>query len=252
MAYKYLGERYVVQASWEDASAHLTEEARTSLMASIPAWQRDARSKGIPQLGSGAVFQLSESEYVVPQLTKGVPSHWPRSYALDVGIRVAAAMWIAQNPDDQIYYVYSEYEREDVPYSIHAAAIKAKGDWICGVVDPAADQRNQVDGERMIDNYRRAGLTLTEAENSVSSGLEDLIDALTSGKLKIIETCQKLIRQMRVYRRDDKGKIVKKNDHLVDSLRYGWVSGRNVMKIRSKPAHAAASEVPSTPRGWMA
>ncbi len=240
-----------MQASWSDA-VHLTEDAKLSLLSSLPAYQRDARSKGIPQLGAGAVFQIGEQEYVLPPLKGGVQTHWPRSYALDVGIRVAAAVWIARNPDDDVYYVYSEYEREDVPYSIHADAIKSKGLWILGVVDPAADQRNQVDGERMIDNYRKAGLNLTEAENSVNSGLEDLIDALTSGRLKIFETCQKLIRQMRIYRRDEKGKIVKKQDHLVDCLRYGWVSGRDVMRIRPTSASARPAQVAAGSRNWMA
>lgn len=256
MAYKYLGEKYCVMAGWSDA-VHLSQEARDSLIQSIPKWQRDAREKGIPQLGEGAVFQLSESEYVIPVLKKGVPAHWPRSYALDVGVRITAAVWIARDPDTGIHYVYQEYSREDAPYSIHAAAIKDRGEWISGVVDPAADQRNQVDGERMIDNYRRAGLKLVEAENSVNSGLEDLLDALISGKLKIFETCTVLIRQMRLYRRvksktGDQVKILKKDDHCVDCLRYAWVSGRDVMKVRPKVTAVRAPQFANSGRAWMA
>lgn len=251
MAHKYLGEKYCVQATWTD-SPHLDEATQEALLSSIPAWQRDARSKGIPQLGAGAIFQLSESDYVVQNLKGGIPSHWPRVFALDVGIRVTAAIWMAKDPDTEINYVYADYDREDTVYSIHAAAIKAKGDWIPGVVDPAADQRNAVDGERLIDNYRKAGLIMTEAENSVNSGLEDLCDALAGDRLKIFESCQKLIRQMRVYRRDEKGRIVKKNDHCVDCLRYGWVSGRLIMRVRPKPVSVAGSALSASPRSWMA
>ena len=251
MAYKYLGERYVVVSSWAQ-SPHLTEDAKTSLYSSIPVWQRQARSEGIPQLGSGAIWQIGEDQYVVPPIRGGIQSTWPRVYGLDVGIRVTAAVWMTRDPDTGIYYIYGDYDREDAPYSIHAAEIKARGDWIPGVVDPAADQRNAVDGERLIDNYRKAGLELTEAENSVSSGIQDVLDAMLGGKLKVVDTCQKLIRQMRVYRRDDKGKIVKKNDHLCDCLRYVFVSGRDRMKVRPTKVAARPAQVPASTRAWMA
>ncbi len=240
-----------MQASWDDA-VHLTEDAKLSLFSSLPAYQRDARSKGIPQLGAGAIFQVSEDQFVVPPIKGGIPATWAKASALDVGFRVTAAGWLTRDPDTDIYYVYADYDREDSPYSIHAEAIKAKGAWIPCACDPAANQRGQADGQRLMDNYRKAGLILVEAENSVSSGIEDVLDALIGGRLKIVDTCQKLIRQMRVYRRDDKGRIVKKNDHLCDVLRYLWVTGRTIMKCRPVPAASSRGSVPSSPRSWMA
>ena len=254
MSYKYLGEHYVVVSSWAE-SPHLSEDAKASLLGSIPAWQRDARSKGIPQLGEGAIWTVGEDQFVVPPIRGGIPSTWPRVYALDVGVRVTAAVWMARDPDTGVHYVYMDYDREDAPYSIHAAEIKSKGEWIAGCVDPAADQRTIADGERTIDNYRRAGLILTEAENSVNSGIDDTLDALISGKLKVIETCQKLIRQMRTYRRERKNEIVrvvKKNDHLCDCLRYVWVTGRNMMKVKPQKQETRGTKVSASPRAWMA
>jgi hypothetical protein len=43
--------KFTVMATWDDAP-HLDEKTRAELFASIPAYQRDARTKGIPQLGS--------------------------------------------------------------------------------------------------------------------------------------------------------------------------------------------------------
>lgn len=256
MAYKYLGERYVVSASW-DQSPHLSEDAKTSLLSSIPEWQRDARSKGIPQLGEGAVFQMSQDQYSIPVLRKGIPAHWPRSYGLDVGVRTTAAVWMARDPDTGIYYAYQEYTRNDTPYSVHAAAIKERGEWINGTVDPASDQRNPVDGRRLIDNYRAAGLKLIEAENSVTSGLDSLCDALLAGELKIFETCYVLLRQMRLYRRvksktGEKVAILKKDDHTVDALRYLWISGKDIMKIRPKAVSSRPPQFANSGRAWMA
>jgi phage terminase large subunit-like protein len=45
--------KFVVQATWDDVP-HLSAEAKAELLASIPPYQREARSKGVPQLGSGA------------------------------------------------------------------------------------------------------------------------------------------------------------------------------------------------------
>ncbi len=230
----------------------MTPDAKESLLSSLPEWQRDARSKGIPQLGAGAVFRLPEQDFVIPTLKGGIPSHWPRAFGMDVGWKFTACVWLARDPDTGTYYVFSDYERQEAPPSIHAVEIKAKGDWIPGVIDPAAHGSSQADGQKLIDNYRALGLKITEADNSVNSGLDDLLDALLAGRLKIFETCQRLIRQMRIYRRDDKGKIVKKNDHCVDCLRYVWVSGRDRMKIRSPHKAAPRQNLPASGRAWMA
>ena len=55
--------KLVVSATWDDVP-HLSPEQKTELWGSIPPYQRDARSKGIPQLGSGAIYPVAESEIV--------------------------------------------------------------------------------------------------------------------------------------------------------------------------------------------
>jgi hypothetical protein len=69
-------------ASWDDAP-HLSKAERDELWASIPPYQRDARSKGIPQLGAGAIYPVPESEIVVDDFK--IPEYWPVSYGKDVG-----------------------------------------------------------------------------------------------------------------------------------------------------------------------
>jgi len=74
--------RYVVMAGWSDVP-HLSPEVCADMLASIPPFQRDARSKGIPQLGAGAIYPVPESEIVVKDFV--IPRHWPRCGGLDVG-----------------------------------------------------------------------------------------------------------------------------------------------------------------------
>jgi len=60
-------------------------------------------------------------------------------------------------------------------------------------------------------------------------------------------------REFRQYHRDDKGtgKIVKRDDHLMDATRYLVVSGRLLMRIRPKPP-VRLSPAYRGPNSWMA
>jgi hypothetical protein len=43
---------------------------------------------------------------------------------------------------------------------------------------------------------------------------------MQTGQLKIFNTLVYTLKELRLYRRDVKGKIVKSNDHLMDDMRY--------------------------------
>ena len=48
------------------AVPHLDPAEKAAMLATAPPFQREARTKGTPQLGSGAVYQLPESELKIP------------------------------------------------------------------------------------------------------------------------------------------------------------------------------------------
>ena len=216
------GRRYILSLTWDDA-AHLSQEQKDELWNSIPPYQRDARSKGIPALGSGAIYPVPESDITVDDFP--IPDHWPRVYGMDVGWNRTAAIWGAWDRDTDTVYAYSEhYMGQDVPV-VHAHAIKGRGEWIPGVIDPAARGRSQTDGTRLLDIYRDLGLNIMPAQNAVEAGLYTVWQRLSAGKLKVFKSCRNLLAEMRLYRRDDKGKVVKENDHLCDCIRYLCASG---------------------------
>jgi phage terminase large subunit-like protein len=178
--------RAVVMATWDDAP-HLTEPMKRAMLETYPAFQRDARSKGIPQLGSGAIYPVPESEIVVDPFE--LPSHWPRVYALDVGWNRTAALWLAHDRDTQTVYAYAEHYRGQAEPSVHANAIRAKGDWIPGVVDPAARGRSQRDGEQLIKDYKDLGLNLTPADNTREAGIQMVYERLSGSRLSNTSRC---------------------------------------------------------------
>jgi hypothetical protein len=217
---------------WSDVP-HLTEEMKESLYASIPAYQRDARTKGIPLLGSGAILQVSAEDYTVPDME--VPAHWPRCYGLDIGWRRTAAVWLALNRDVDTVYVIAEHYRGEAEPVVHAEAIKARGKWIRGAIDPAARGRGQTDGRNLLSMYTDLGLDLVTADNAVEAGIYKIVDRLTSGRLKIFRSCSNLLQEMRLYRRDEKGRVVKDNDHAMDALRYAVMEMHSILSTAPQP-----------------
>ncbi len=220
--------KLVVGATWDDVP-HLTAEQKAELWASIPPYQRDARSKGIPQLGSGAIYPVPESDIVCDPFD--MPVYWPRGYGMDVGWNRTAVVWGAHDRDTDVVYLWSEHYRGQAEPSIHAAAIRARGEWMQGAIDPASRGRGQKDGEQLMENYIELGLSLSKAENGVEAGLFDVWQRLSTGRLKVFRTLQNWLAEYRLYRRDDKGAVVKTNDHLMDATRYFVVSGLQLCTV---------------------
>lgn len=209
-------------AGWNDVP-HLTESDKAKQLAETPPFLRKARSQGIPSLGAGAIYAVEEDSIKVEPFA--IPRHWKRAYGLDVGWNKTAAVWGALDPDTDILYLYTEhYVGEEKPV-VHASAIKARGDWIPGVIDPAANGRSQDDGLRLITQYTDHGLKLLPAENSVEAGIYAVWERMAAGLLKVFNTMSNWFAEFRLYRRDEKGKIVKKFDHLMDAMRYLVMSG---------------------------
>ena len=221
------GTRFMVSASWDDAP-HLSEADKKELWESYPAYMRDARTKGVPALGSGAIYPIAEENIVIPDFQ--LPAYFPRVYAFDPGWNCTAALWGAIDRENDIVYLYSEYKRGQAEPAVHADAIKSRGDWIPGVSDPAVRASNQADGEKLIVKYRELGLRLALADNAVEVGLLDVFHRMTSGRLKVFSSLVEWIAEFRLYRRDDKGKVVKENDHLMDDTRYLVRSGISIAK----------------------
>lgn len=241
--------KYVTMASWDDVP-HLSESDKAILMASIPPYQRDARTRGIPQLGSGAIYPVPESEYQVPAFE--IPKHWRRYYGLDVGWNRTAAVWLTINPDTNVHYVYHEYYKGEAEPSIHAVGIRAPGDWIHGVIDTAARGRSQIDGENLMSMYRGLGLHIHDAEKSVETGLYKVWEALSTGKLKVFDNLLNFQKEIRMYRRDEKGRVIKNNDHLMDALRYAFMNGQDYARteMASKRVLRENAGLPQSGHGW--
>jgi hypothetical protein len=190
---------------------------------------------------------VPESEFVVDDMQ--LPAFWPRAYALDVGWNRTAGIWGAWDRDSDIVYLYSEHYVGQAEPAIHAQAIGARGKWIPGVIDPASRGRSQDDGAQLMAQYKALGLDLRAADNAVESGLYEVWTRLSTGRLKVFKSLRNWLTEYRIYRRDEKGRIIKEHDHLMDATRYLAMSGLKRAKVAA--AQPQASVAPWKPKDSM-
>ena len=217
-----------VFVAWDEVP-HLSKQQKETMLAGIPPWQRDSRTKGIPQLGAGAIYTVPESDFVINPIP--LAPHWPRCFAQDVGWKINAALFGAIDRDSGTLYLYDEIYKAKTEPAVVAAAIRKRGDWIPGVIDPASRGRSQKDGTALLRIYQDLGLDVRPAANTVEAGLLKVWEMLSQGQIKVFNSCVNFLAEYRLYRRDKNGNVVKSNDHLMDCLRYLIMSGLDRAEI---------------------
>lgn len=219
--------RYMVTAGWDDVP-HIDAKTKAELWESFPPHERAARTKGTPSMGAGAIYPIDPDEITVEPFQ--IPAYWPRAFGLDVGWNRTAAIWGARDLNTDTVYLYTEHYQGEQPPTVHSVAIRARGAWIPGVIDPASRGRAQDDGRQLLAQYLSQGLKLSPADNTRESGLYAVYERLSTGRLKVFSTCKNWLAEYKLYRRDEKGKVIKKFDHLMDATRYLIVSGIDIMQ----------------------
>lgn len=231
----YKTHKAIIQAGWDDAP-WLSEEKKQQMLEDTEPHLREARRSGKPSMGSGNVYPIAIESILCTPFE--IPVYYKRMFALDVGWNRTAALWAAIDPQTDTIYLYDEYYVGEQPPAIHAAALRARGTWIPGVIDPAAHGRNQSDGSQMIRSYMDLGLNLRPANNEVDSGIHNVWQRMSTGNLKVFNTLHNFAKEFVLYRRDLKGKIVKENDHLMDCMRYiqnNLIRAKSIDQMRSAP-----------------
>lgn len=177
-----------------------------------------ARTQGIPSVGSGMVYPISETEFVVPDFQ--VPDHWPRLWSMDPGFQDPTAItWFGYDADNDAMYQYGEHYLKHQPIAVHADAIHRRGDWMPGVFDYAGG--NITDGKAVGSEYRKALRNpVYNANKSLDMGHLSVWDRLQTGRFFVMQSQRHTLSEFRQYHRDDKGKIADTPHHLLDTWRY--------------------------------
>lgn len=223
-------DRQVVTMTIDDAG-HYTAEERAKIIASYPAHEREARTKGIPSMGSGRIFPIPEEDIVCEPME--IPSTWVQIVGIDFGWdHPFAATRCAWDRDNDVFYVIGEYRQREASPIIHAASIKPWGDWIPVAWPHDGLQHDKGSGEQLAQQYRDQGLnllperaTFDDGTNGVEAGVSDMLQRMQTGRWKVFSTCQTWMEEFRLYHRDD-GKIVKERDDVICGSRYALMMKR--------------------------
>lgn len=222
-------DRAVTSMTIEDAE-HYTPEERAKIIASYPAHEREARTKGIPSMGSGLIFPVLEEELVVPPFR--IPPYWARIGGMDFGWdHPSAFVELAWDRDADIIYLTRCYRKREATPVIHAAAVKPWGDWLPWAW-PHDGNNDTAAGENLASQYRGQGLsmlyaraTYEDGSNSVEAGLMEMLDRMQTGRWKVFSNCTEWLEERRMYHRKD-GKVVKERDDAISASRYALMMKR--------------------------
>jgi len=214
-----------------DDVEHYTKEQREAIVASYPEHEREARTKGIPILGSGRVFPIAESAISINPFP--IPAHWPRIVGLDFGIdHPTAAVWLAWDRDADALYVTDCYRVKDSSIAIHAASIRARGDWMPVAWPHDGLQRDKGSGEQLADQYRTQGLnmlrnraTFEDGSSGVEAGIAEMLTRMQTMRLRVFSHLADWFEEFRLYHRKD-GLVVKDGDDLLSATRYAMMARR--------------------------
>lgn len=218
---------------------HYTPEQRDRIIASYPAHEREARSKGIPTLGSGRVFPLPDEAISCPPFP--IPKHWPRICGIDMGYdHPMAAAWLAWDRDSDTIYVYDCFKQRESTPATQAPTIRAKGVWIPVAWPHDALQHDKGSGEQLAEQYRIAGVNMLpmrathppgpgqsegQGGNGVEAGVMEMLERMQSGRWRVFDHLHDWFAEFRLYHRKD-GKIVKLRDDILSASRYGMMMKR--------------------------
>lgn len=223
-------DRAVITMTIDDAE-HYTPEDRARIVASYPPHEREARTKGIPSMGSGRIFPVPEEDVLVEPFD--VPKIWPQIIGIDFGWdHPFAACRMAWDRDNDCLYVIGEYRQREASPIIHSAAIKPWGDWIPVAWPHDGLQHDKGSGEQLAAQYRAQGLALTvdratfdDGTNGVEAGVSEMLQRMQTGRWRVFSTCSAWLEEFRLYHRDE-GLIVKERDDLLSASRYAMMMRR--------------------------
>lgn len=273
--------RAVVTATWADVP-HLSEEVQRDLYETyrrLHPHQVDARTKGTPSLGAGVIYPFDEAMIKVDPFK--IPKHWKRCFALDAdaGSGWTAMVWGAIDLDANKVYIYDCYKSASRELSTHMDALRQRGRdsarqlfgesgiqpeealrayefWIPGVGDAKMLLVTEYDSHQVIELYKKAGVDIEYPDKAVEAGIGQVYEAFVTQRLKVWSTCTAFFAEQRLYRRNEKGAIVKKDDHVMDALRYlirsGLVRAKMFVEVPpKKKERELVYDLGQQGTGWM-
>jgi len=196
--------------------------------ATLPAWKFEMFYNGNFSRPAGMIYEdFGQSNIIAPF---DIPQHWARFLGVDFGAVHTAKIWIAQDPESKLYYLYRESLDGGKTTQEHVDAVRQYNERNLKAWGGAKSETQQ----RM--DWSAAGLVLGEpAVADVEAGISRVIALIKTNSLYVFSGCTGIIDEFGTYARelDASGQATEKikdkaSYHRLDALRYvvsGIVTG---------------------------
>jgi phage terminase large subunit-like protein len=253
---------YLRGATWDDAP-HLTQEKKDRLASSYRSHERDARTKGVPMMGEGAIFPISDDMITCEPFN--IPDHFARIKGCDFGFEhFAAGVDCAWDRDNDIWYVIDCYKAKGQFAEYHAQFFNKSDPWVPVAWPHDGMNTSKGGGPLVKDAYADAGINMLPKSarypNTVGykekAGAQDqwpVIDEvrerMQAGKFKVFKNLSQWLEEKRSYHTKlnslGASVIVNRRDDILKATFYALMMKRYAFS--SEVAHATPSNISARP-----
>lgn len=256
-------DRDVITMTIDDVE-HYTEEEKARIIESYPPHEREARAKGIPTMGSGRVFPITEESITCQPFP--IPDWWPSIGGVDFGWdHPFAAVKLSWDRDSDTAYVTNAFRQRESTPLIHAAAIKPWGAWFpyAWPHDGLKHVGDATSAKPMAEWYRDVGVPMhfehaqfpVNQDGSLGgfgleAGITMMLGRMQQGRLKVFNTLTEWFEEFRMYHRKD-GLIVKERDDLMSATRIALMMLRIAKSKKDAPNMDRYKRKKGSTESWL-
>jgi hypothetical protein len=182
--------------SIENPAFPLSEYQR--MKATMPGWKFDLFHRGRFSQPAGLIYDAFDAARDVIEPFE-IPGHWPRYVGHDFGPNNTVALWVAQDPESGLFYVYRDYAKRGQSTFEHVTnwLELSKGERIAARVGGSPTE----DGWR--GDYTQAGWRMDKPlDGHVESGIQRVYGYEKLGKKRVFRNCQNYIAEKQSYSRE--------------------------------------------------
>lgn len=222
---------YLQRATWDDAP-HLNEETKEALLGMYPEWQRDMRTKGLPLMGAGLIFDIGDKEIKCQPFE--CPSHWYVINGMDFGWdHPQAHVQIWWDKDSDTIVVSEAWKKSKALPEVAWGAVRAWAEGAPTAWPHDGLQTEKGSGKQQKSYYEEAGWEMLDlhaqwldGSNGVEAGIVEMYRLMELGKFKVFGHLSGFFEEKMNYHRDENGKIVKIEDDILSAIRYAYMMRR--------------------------
>jgi len=189
----------------------------------IQAWRFTMRYDGRFAQPAGLVYNVFDSATMTVDPFP-IPTWWQRIVGIDFGGANTAILWLAENPDTHVWYVYQEWLGGG---GTSAQYTKKAREGLFGAKTWKAYGGSSGEGQYRRD-WTAAGFRVQEPlVSGVEAGIDRVTSLMQNDQLRVFKSCRGLLDELGTYRRktDGEGNVLdeivdKRKFHRLDALRY--------------------------------